>query len=253
MAFKKEILALANKLEALTDSQLNWVRAFIDQFQLEHEFTRDPFSDLITDGVLQGLGDLLRIHHAMSRQALSKAPFEYAFEKALRRAGYHAVLNANATNPGHDITVNGIAISLKTEAATGIKEQSIHISKWMEMGKGAWDPPKIQLPRFHEHLSGYSRIFTLRCLSRTGSRYWYELVEIPKALLQEATQNSMRPAAKTRQQTTPYYCEVFDVSGHKKFALYFDAGTERKLQIKDLKKELCKVHATWKFESTPLQ
>lgn len=253
MAVKKEILGLTNKLEALTDSQLDWVRAFIDQFQLAHEFTRDPTSDLVTDGVLQGLGDLLRIHHAMSRQALSKAPFEYAFEKALNRAGHHAVLNTNATNPGHDITVNGIAISLKTEAATGIKESTLHISKWMEMGKGDWDPPKIQLPRFHAHLAGYSRIFSLRCLARTGTRYWYELVEIPKTLMQEATQKAMRPAAKTRQQTTPHYCEVFDKLGQKKFALYFDAGTERKLQVKDLRKEFCKVHATWRFESTPLQ
>ena len=253
MATKREILALANRLDELTDSQLDWVRAFIDQFHLTHEFTRYPQSDIVTEGVLQGLGDLLRIHHAMSRQALSKAPFEYAFEKALNRAGHKAVLNTNPTNPGHDITINGVAVSLKTEAATGIKKNFIRISKWMEMGRGDWDPPTIQLPRFRQHLRGYSRIFTLRCLVKTGTQYWYELVEIPASLLEEATEKAMRPASRTKQQTTPYYCEVFDESGHKKFALYFDAGTERKLQIKDLRKNLCRVHATWKFESTPLQ
>ena len=32
-----------------------------------------------------------------------------------------------------------------------------------------------------------------------------------------------------------------------KFALYFDGGTERKLQVKDLQKSLCIVHGEWDF------
>ncbi len=32
------------------------------------------------------------------------------------------------------------------------------------------------------------------------------------------------------------------------FQLYFDGGTERKLQIKHLLKSLCVVHAEWKFD-----
>ena len=34
-----------------------------------------------------------------------------------------------------------------------------------------------------------------------------------------------------------------------KYQLYFDGGTERKLQIKNLRKDLCTVHATWVFAS----
>lgn len=253
MATSTELLAITTRLQALTDSQIAWVRAFIDQFQLPHQYHRHPESDLISDAVLHGMGDLLRIHHAISRQALTKAPFEYAFEKALQRAGHQATLNANATCPGHDLTINGTAVSLKTEAAKGIKENTLHISKWMEMGKGDWNPPEIQLPRYFQHLEGYARIFTLRCLRREANHYLYELVEIPKALMLEPTPAAMRPAAKTRQQTSPYYCEVFDEAGDKKFALYFDAGTERKLQVRDLRKDLCQVHATWQFESAPLQ
>lgn len=37
-----------------------------------------------------------------------------------------------------------------------------------------------------------------------------------------------------------------------KYALYFDGGTERKLQIKSLRKSLCVVHASWEFESADL-
>ena len=244
---------IAPKLESLTDSQLEWIGAFVDQFGLPYEFVRDAQSDVITDNVLNGLGDLLRIHHAMSRQALSKAPFEYAFEKALNRSDISAQLAVSATNPGHDITIAGTRASLKTEAAAAIREHSIHISKWMEMGKGDWDPPNVQFPRFLSHLAGYERIFVLRCLKRINSRYHYELVEIPKALLLEVRKENVKPAASTRQATMPHYCEIRDADDRKKFSLYFDAGTERKLQIKDLRKDLCIVHATWRFESAPLQ
>ena len=253
MVKKSEVLALVDGLCALTENQFEWVRAFVHQFQIDHHYSRHPSSDLISAGVLNDLGDLLRIHHAMSRQPLSKAPFEYALERVLKRAGQDAAINTNPTYPGHDLTINGIAVSLKTEAAKGIKERVLHISKWMEMGKGDWNPPLIQLPRYLEHLTGYARIFTLRCLLRAGDNYCYELVEIPKSLLLEASLSGMRAAAKTKQQTTPYYCDVIDSEGQRKFALYFDAGTERKLQVRDLRKDLCTVHATWAFASTPLQ
>lgn len=250
---RPELNLISKQLEALTDSQLEWISAFVDQFGLAANFDRNPVSDVVSDAVLNSLGDLLRIHHAMSRQALTKAPFEYALEKALNRSGLAAELSASATNPGHDITIEGTRFSLKTEAANGIRENLLHVSKWMEMGKGEWDPPNVQLPRFLTHLGGYERILVMRCLQRTNNRYWYELVEIPKTLLLEVSRDKVRPAQKTKQATMPHYCEVLDGDGSRKFSLYFDAGTERKLQIKDLRKHFCIIHATWRFESAPLQ
>ena len=250
---RNEIKLIAKQLQSLTDSQLEWIQAFVNQFGLPAEFSRSPTSDIVSDSVLYGLGDLLRVHHAMSRQALTKAPFEYALEKALNRSGVVALLAASATNPGHDITIAGERFSLKTEAAAGIRQDLLHVSKWMEMGKGEWDPPNVQLPRFMAHLNGYERVLVLRCLERAGNRYRYELVEIPKTLLLEAKRESVRPAKKTTQSTLPHYCEVKDADGDRKFSLYFDAGTERKLQIKDLRKNLCVVHGAWGFESAPLQ
>ncbi|WP_422616418.1 hypothetical protein, partial [Rhodoferax sp.] len=44
---------------------------------------------------------------------------------------------------------------------------------------------------------------------------------------------------------------VRDANGQLKYSLYFDGGTERKLQIKHLRKDLCTVHATWTFGSAP--
>ena len=264
---------LSDEVERLTSSQKDWISSFVLQFGMQHAFESNPTSDLVNDTVLENIGDLLRIHHAMSRRALSKAPFEYAFEKALQLAGIQARLADSSTNPGYDLKIGDARISLKTEAAKNVNEHKIHVSKWLEMGKGEWNPPSIQLPRFLEHMTGYDRILTLRCLVQTGTQYFYELVEIPKELMLEVSTGVMEKASKTKQESSPWYCRVVDaeatqqaldqyaaMKGKKgkepkpvyKFSLYFDAGSERKLQVKGLLKRYCTVHATWQFESIQL-
>lgn len=252
MVTKNNLSQLPLDVASLTASQKAWIHAFVQQFKMPHMFTRNDASDLVSDLVLENIGDLLRIHHAMSKRSLSKAPFEYAFEKALQLSGLPARLADSSTNPGYDMTIGTSRISLKTEAAKNVRENVLHISKWMEMGKGEWDPPNVQLPRFLEHMQGYDRILSLRCLEQTGSRYWYELVEIPHSLMMEAALGAMTKALKTKQETFPWSCSVPDGQGGRKFNLYFDAGSERKLQVKNLLKSHCVVHATWRFESFQL-
>lgn len=263
----KSIEQLQAIVAGLTDSQRSWIGAFIQQFEMDHTFERKEDSDLVTPLVLGHIGDLLRIHHAMSRRALSKAPFEYAFEKALQLSRISAKLADSATNPGYDMIVAGKRVSLKTEAAKKVSKKQVHVSKWMEMG-GEWDPVNVLLPKFLRHLEGYDRILSLRCLEQTGTRYRYELVEIPKALMLEAATGVMEEAKKTKQDTTPWYCRVVDEEATAeaiaeakkgkvpktayKFSLYFDAGSERKLQVKQILLKHCIVHATWQFDAVQL-
>jgi hypothetical protein len=243
---------LAVTLSHLTPSQLRWVQGVLTQFRLPYRFVRKPDSDWITEPVLSEVGDALRIHHAFSRQPLSKDRFEFAFERALNQAGIKAALMVSRTNRGHDITIAGVPVSLKSEAAANIRADYIHVSKWMELGKGQWILEKLR-ESFLEHMRGYERIFTLRCLAAGQTTYKYELVEIPKALLLEAANCRLAIQEKSRQDPKPGYGYVDDDRGNLKFALYFDGGTERKLQVKHIRKSLCAVHATWSFESLPLQ
>jgi type II restriction enzyme len=122
----------------------------------------------------------------------------------------------------------------------------------MELGRGAWELSLLR-DMFLEHMKSYQRIFQFRCLSPGPKSYLYELVEIPKALLAEAIGAQLVIQTRSRQTPKPGYGYVFDAEGKLKFALYFDGGTERKLQIKKINKELCRVHATWRFDSTPLE
>ncbi len=107
--------------------------------------------------------------------------------------------------------------------------------------------------QFLSHLRGYDRIFQLRYFSSETEVevvHRYQMVEIPKRLLMEAKRGALRMDKKSKQNPKPGHCEVFDRQGVLKFDLYFDGGSERKLQIKKLKLALCKVLAEWRF-STP--
>lgn len=240
-------------LEELTEKQLDFVENIIAQFRKPFIIiTRKAESDLIDEQVLHDFGDVLRIHHCLSSEALSKDRFEYALERTLKLCGKNAVIAGSKTNRGHDMTIEGVSFSLKTQADKGIKDDEIHISKFMELGKGDWVDSVKDLAglrrQFFKHMGAYSRIITLRCLIKGGNRFKYELVEIPKALLREAKNGKLEIRTNSKQKPKPGYCTITDRAGKIKFQLYFDGGSERKLQIKHLRKDLCVVLAQWEFE-----
>ena len=242
-----EIGEIIQALRRLTPAQQQWVKSAIHAFGSACQFNRAPDSDVVTQAVLSSFGDRLLSHHAGSRQALSKDRFEFAFEAALNAAGIPAQLVQSRTNRGRDIDICGVPVSLKTEAAANIKDESIHVSKWMELGRGEWALPLLR-DLFLEHMQSYDRIFTLRRLKEdTGTSIRYELVEIPKTLLLEAANCELEVQTGSRQNPQPGYGYVRDANGLLKYSLYFDGGTERKLQIKDLAKNRCTVHATWRL------
>lgn len=244
----KEIIAA---LSRLTPQQQQGIKASILAYGAPRRYWHSPTSDIVTQAVLENLGDKLINHHAGSRQALSKDRFEYALESALNDSGIPALMVKSRTNRGHDLTINGTPVSLKTEAAAAIREDMIHVSKWMELGRGAWELPLLR-DLFLEHMRSYERIFTFRCLSTDPALVRYELVEIPKTLMLEAANCVLEVRENSRQNPKPGYGYVRDAAGNQKYALYFDGGSERKLQIKHLRKDLCIVHATWVFGSSAL-
>ncbi len=243
-----EIAGMAEALRRLSPAQRQWISSVIRAFQAARQFDRAPDSDIVTDAVLEALGDRLLSHHAASRQALSKDRFEFALEAALNACGIDAQLASNRTNRGHDLTIAAVSVSLKTEAAASIRDDTLHISKWMELGRGEWKLPLLR-DLFLEHLQNHERIFTFRRLKNQAELIRYELVEIPKALLLESARCDFEISRASRQNPQPGYGYVRDAAGRLKYALYFDGGAERKLQIKHLRKDLCKVQATWRFAS----
>ncbi|EAT58402.1 hypothetical protein CferDRAFT_0341, partial [Chlorobium ferrooxidans DSM 13031] len=136
-----------------------------------------------------------------------------------------------------------------TQADKGIREDKIWISKFMELGKGLWgdNPADLEtlLDLFLAHLDHYERVLILRALQKAPN-WIYELVEVPKALLMLAGSGKLEMKTESRQFPKPGYCFVRE-GETELFQLYFDGGSERKLQLKNLLKCRCMVHARWEF------
>lgn len=249
----ERIKKLSSALEGLNPWQLEIVEEVVEQFHQPYvHIERLEESDIVNDCFLSYFGDTLKLHHIFSKEAFTKDKFEYALERIANLCGNSAQL-APRGNPGHDITVDGEKISLKTQADRSIRIGKLHISKFMELGKGEWSDSVSDLvglrQQFFEHMKSYDRIFSLRCLSRKSEKWHYELVEIPKTLLEEADSGKLSIVTTSKQNPKPGYCDITDINGEIKFQLYFDGGTERKLQIKNLFKKYCIVHAEWIFST----
>jgi len=249
---KQRIKELISRMPTLTEGQLYWLNRVIQIFDAPHRY--DVFSsDIFDETTLENFGDALRIHHSFSVEPFSKDKFEYVLEKVLKMSGHDARL-APRGNRGHDITIDGCSVSLKTQADKNIREDKIWISKFMELGKGQWsdDPNDLIGLRsmFLEHLNQYDRILTLRTLHREPE-WLYELVEIPKEIMTLAASGELEMKLESKQYPKPGYCYVRSSTGDDIYQLYFDGGSERKLQVKHLLKSSCTVHGAWKFFIPP--
>ena len=246
---------LITAISGLSDYRMKIVENVVGVFELPKAFERNTASDLITSGVVDDFGDVLRIHHCFSREPFSKDKFEFALERVMQAAGKTAALAARGQR-GFDIAINDQRFSLKTEAAKAIRTDSIHISKFMELGGGVWGENPGDLiglrKRFLELLAGIERILILRAIRKGTPDYFYELVEIPKSLLAKAEGGRLEMMSKSVQMPKPGYCYV-EENGETQFSLYFDGGGERKLQVKGLLKSHCILHASWQFEPLDTQ
>lgn len=248
------IKSLVQALKSLSDSQLAWTEGVINQFRQQPDLWRNSKSDIINPCALEIFGDALQIHHCFSTEALSKDRFEYAFERVLNLCKIQASL-ARRGNPGHDITIRGVPFSLKTQADRNLHPNFLHVSKFMELGKGVWTEEKDLAGlrnQFFKHMRSYDRILQLRRLKNLETLQEYELVEIPKKLLLQARKGELKMMQSSLQNPKPGTCKVLGKNGELLFELYFDGGTERKLQIRHLDKRRCGVHAVWGIKRIPL-
>lgn len=253
---------LASRIRRLSSGQSALLNSILETFEQPIQTWHSDVSDFADVQFVEAFGDTLRLHHSLSDDYLDKYRFEVAICRVFRAIGKRCNRSTRNT-PGHDLSVENAAWSLKTQGDSHIKRDSLHISKYMELGKGRWENEEDLAglrDHFLQHLKLYDRIFQLRYFgmgdgSTDGRReHFYELVEIPKKLLMECKKGSLEMRTESRQLPKPGYCTVRDRNGQIKYQLYFDGGTERKLQIKHLRKDLCVVHATWQFreQSSPL-
>jgi len=248
---KKEerIKALIGYIERLPEDRLHWIERVLDILNCPHQFVLKD-KKLMNNKWFLSFGDALMIHHAFSNEPFTKDKFEHALVNTGNLVGVKAKF-APRGNRGHDIEIGETKYSLKTQADKSIKSDLIWISKYMELGKGGWSDKPKQLQgivnAFLDHLKQSDKILILRCLNKAP--IWkYELLEIPKAVLERCKGGELKMMNESRQMPKPGYCFVKSEKGLIDFQLYFDGGSERKLQVKALKKSLCNFIGEWNFE-----
>ena len=250
MTRSERIERLLSAIPELSDYRLQLIDRIVRVFALPHEYWKSEASDIVSDRILEDFGDVLRLHHCFSREPFSKDKFEYALENVLKAEGIDVML-AQRGQRGYDLRIKDENFSLKTEAAKAIRLGTIHISKFMELGGGKWGDDPADLiglrAQFLDALAGMQRLLILRALRQGIPDYLYELVEVPKILLEKSINGRFEMMSRSGQFPKPGYCYV-EENGTLLYSLYFDGGGERKLQIKGLRKELCPLHASWQFD-----
>jgi hypothetical protein len=194
----------------------------------------------------------IRVFHALHDpgEVFTKKTFEYAFKDALQAAGAGAVeLTADPTFSGRDLVIGGkTSVSLKTEAARGIRGDRITISKLME---SAWTKDcrtaadfLQTIPRILAHLASYDRIFVLRAFGRLSSQgtIRYELWEIPRGLLERVSE--IKESHFSRLTGAFGTTATVYVDEKAAFKLVFD-GSDQKITLRGLLTDLCVWHGSW--------
>jgi hypothetical protein len=243
-----DIADLVKRLAGLSPAQVEVILAIIERFGAER-IGEQLRADFLSTEAFEYFSMRLAAHHAYSSHQLKKENFEHILEKSFNRAGVVTSRPQSMTERGADLTVGGVKLSLKTEAARSISTKHITISKLMEARwirdlKSTRDIPAMIASKIMTHFSNYDRIFVLRSYAdseRAGS-IRYDLREIPKAILSlvgglqaqdfSALTDSHSSAAEVKEL------------GTRVFSLRLDGSVE-KVTISNLKIEKCPLHAWW--------
>ena len=189
----------------------------------------------------------LLIHHYFLRSPLSTNSFEAAFIRAARAAG-HAVAQAPDGFRFWDVDVDGRKISLKSTAASGLKTDTLHISKlceaaWIQDMRGAALREETTKRLFADYTSKVDSIIQFRLFK---SRALYEMVEIPVSILRQV-------ASVPRSEFAPDGPSIGVPVGKdpSDFTLKLDRS-DAKITLANINKHVCSVLGTWQLHPTEL-
>lgn len=192
------------------------------------------------------LKGLVAVHHSIYAQVPPTGIyFEALVEKALRetRRPFTPIQATARNQPTHDLLVQGVRLSLKTETGYGTHPTQINITKLCTTEREPWTP-EVLLGRVLEHLARYDLILMLRSVW-TLPVVRYQLVEIPVDLL-ASMREARFEAVGRRSGRQSLGADVYGPGTDPLFHVHFD-GSDGKCQIRNLRVSSCALLTEWEI------
>ena len=168
--------------------------------------------------------------------------FEALVEEAFRRIRKpFDVIEAGGRNqPRHDLRVEDVRISLKTETGAGADARQITITKLCTTEREPWQSD-VLLQRVTDHLARYDIILMFRAVWEEQVVH-YQLVEIPVEMLRRIKTVALETVGR-RSGRKSLAADVLR-EGERLFRVHFDAS-DGKCSVRNLGIQHCTMLEEW--------
>lgn len=203
-------------------------------------------SGFFLDDFQLALRTLVNVHHSIyPRIPPQGIYFEALVEEAFKKVKkpFTPIKGAARNQPTHDLLVDDVRISLKTETGLGTKARQISITKLCTTEKEPWTAEAL-VPRMLAHLDHYDVVLMLRAIWELPVLH-YPLLEIPIDLLR-LIQSAKLGTVGRRTGRKSIGADVLRAE-EKLFHVHFD-GSDGKCQIRNLGIKHCEMLQQWDLE-----
>jgi Type II site-specific deoxyribonuclease len=200
-------------------------------------------STVFPDDFLIALRALINVHYSIyARIPPQGIYFEGLVQEAFKRIKKpFTLIEGTARNlPSHDLLVEDMKISLKTETGAGTDPQRINITKLCTTEREPWTP-EVLIPRVLDHLEKYDVILMLRAIWQPPMIH-YQLLEIPVDVLKLIQIAKLHPVGQ-RKGRQSLGADIYR-GKDKVFHVHFD-GSDGKCQVRNLELKHCVMLLEW--------
>lgn len=190
------------------------------------------------------LKGLIAIHHSIYATIPPQGIyFESLVEKAFRETKRpFTIIRGTPRNAAtHDLLVDGLRLSLKTETGKSAKDRTINITKLCTTEREPW-AAEVLLGRALEHLSRYDVILMLRAVWKPPIVH-YQLILINVDWLQRM-KHAVFEVVGNRSGRQSFGAHAIDSAGERLFRIHFDAS-DGKCSIRNLRVSDCELLSEW--------
>jgi hypothetical protein len=199
--------------------------------------------EIFTKTFVSAVQSLIERHHTIyPRLPPQGLFFESLVEQAFHLAGRSRdeVIPTTPNGPWHDLSVNGVKLSIKSETGKVTNPTKIGITKLCTTETGEWNSAAL-IAHTIAHINRHDRMLMVRTIWQEAS-FDYQLIEIPLDLLKRMATADFSEVGNRRGRRS-IGADVMEGS-ERLFRVHFD-GSDGKCQIHGFPVDRCRMLRKW--------